>query len=168
KDALVLARRLVETSGGGLVDLQSGAYNLNFLHELLEKEISRAGRHHHELSLVFFRAENYAQLLDLGGGAAEAALAQMVDLMRNRTRKVNSLARVSDTDFCLVVPEAGREVAEKIAHDLGTAAESESFDVGVNGGRDRIKIKLSTRTVSNPRAADAVAVAMPAMGLVPN
>lgn len=159
RDAFVLARRLVASGGGELVDRHTGAYNSRFLEELLEKEISRAGRHHHDLSLVFFRAENLDELVDkVGERAAEAVLEQMVALMRSRTRKVNSLARVSSTDFCLVVPEAGQDVAERIARELEAATETNDFLTPVNGGNARIRISLRTGTVSNPRTPDAALV----------
>ena len=155
-DALLLARRLVASGGGVMVDKQSGAYNLRFLEDLLEKEISRAGRHHHDLSLVLFHTSNYDELLSrVGERAAEQAMAAVVELMRGRTRKVNSLARVSDTDFCLVVPEADQAVAERIAGELRTLAQTSPIAVDQDGKRSHIKVALQTRTLSNPRGVDA-------------
>jgi diguanylate cyclase (GGDEF)-like protein len=155
-DALLLARRLVASGGGLMVDQRSGAYNLRFLHDLLEKEISRAGRHHHDLSLVLFHTSNYDELLKrVGERAAEQAMAGVVDLMRSRTRKVNSLARVSDTDFCLVVPEADQAIAERIAGDLRTLAQASPISVEQDGRKAQIKLSLQTRTLSNPRGVDA-------------
>ncbi len=90
--ALVMARRLVAGGGGSLVDQRTGAYNLRFLEELLEKEISRAGRHHHHLSLVVFHTANYADLLAaLGGTGAEAALARLGDVLRSRVAQAEPL-----------------------------------------------------------------------------
>jgi len=155
-DALLLARRLVASGGGVLVDQRTGAYNLRFLQDLLEKEISRAGRHHHDLSLVLFHTSNYEELLQrVGLRAAEQAMAEVIDLMRSRTRKVNSLARVSDTDFCLVVPEADEAVAERIAGELRALAQTSPISVEHEGRRSQIKVALQTRTLSNPRGVDA-------------
>lgn len=152
-EGLLLCRRLVETGDGAMVDKRTGAYNLRFLEELLEKEISRAGRHNHELSLVVFHLANYPDLLDtLGARGAEELLGQMVELLRSKTRKVNSLARVSETDFALVIPEADRAVAERIADELRTLAQTESF--GATEGKPEVRLNLRTRTVSNPSAVD--------------
>jgi diguanylate cyclase (GGDEF)-like protein len=154
-DALVLARRLVEVGDGSMVDGGTGAYNLRFLEELLAKEISRAGRHHHHLSLVVFHLANHAELLSrLGNKRAELLLGQMVALIRSRTRRVNSLARVSETDFCLVIPEAAEDVAEKIAEELSLLAQSAEYAADVNGGKSKIRVSLQTRTVANPPAVD--------------
>jgi diguanylate cyclase (GGDEF)-like protein len=164
-DALVLARRLVEVGDGSMVDGGTGAYNLRFLEELLEKEISRAGRHHHHLSLVVFHLSNHAELLSrLGNKRAELILGQMVELIRSRTRKVNSLARVSDTDFCLVIPEAAEDVAEKIADELCQLAQSADYSGDANGNA-KIRIVIQTRTVVNPPAVD---VALQGLLLSPN
>jgi diguanylate cyclase (GGDEF)-like protein len=155
-DALVLARRLVQVGDGAMVDRQTGAYNLGFLEELLEKEISRAIRHHHQLSLVLFHLANYADLISsVGDQTAESVLGQMVDLIRSKTRKVNSLARVNETDFCLVIPEAAEEVAEKIAAELSSLAQNTDYLAVVNGSTNPIRIALQTRTVANPSAVDA-------------
>ncbi len=155
-DALVLARRLVQVGDGAMVDRQSGAYNLPFLEELLEKEISRAIRHNHQLSLVLFHLANYADLISsVGDQSAEDVLGQMVDLIRSKTRKVNSLARVNVTDFCLVIPEAAQEVAEKIAAELSNLAQSTDYLAEVNGSTSPIRVALQTRTVANPSAVDA-------------
>ena len=143
-------------SAGALkVDGSTGAYNLRFLEDLLEKEISRAGRHHHHLTLVLFHLANHAELLSrLGNKRAELILGQMVELMRSKTRKVNSLARVNETDFCLVIPEAAEDVAEKIADELTTLAQGAEYMTDLNGGKGKIRVTLQTRTVANPPAVD--------------
>ena len=154
-DALVLARRLVQVGDGAMVDRPTGAYNLRFLEELLEKEISRAGRHHHQLSLVLFHLANYADLLSsVGDQSAESVLGQMVELIRSKTRKVNSLARVNETDFCLVIPEADQDVAQRIANELSALAEGTEYLTDVNGGKTQIRVNLKTSTVANPAAVD--------------
>jgi diguanylate cyclase (GGDEF)-like protein len=155
-DALVLARRLVQVGDVAMVDRKTGAYNLHFLEELLEKEISRAIRHNHQLSLVLFHLANYADLISsVGDQSAESVLGQMVELIRSKTRKVNSLARVNETDFCLVIPEAAQEVADKIAEELSSLAQSTDYLAVVNGSTSPIRVALQTRTVVNPSAVDA-------------
>jgi diguanylate cyclase (GGDEF)-like protein len=154
-DALQLCRRLVETGDGAMVD-RSGAYNLRFLEELLDREISRAGRHKHELSVVLFHLVNYPELIEsLGPHGAEEVLGQMVELMRSKTRRVNSLARVSDSAFALVIPEADQTIADRIADDLRTVAQASIYGAVGAVSKPAIKLTLRTRTVSNPSAVDS-------------
>jgi diguanylate cyclase (GGDEF)-like protein len=154
-DAMLLCRRLLETGEGDMIDRYSGTYNLRFLEELLEKEISRAGRHNHELSVVLFRLINYPELIkELGPRAAEQVLVQMAELLRNNTRKVNSLARVGEAAFALVIPEADQIVAQRIADELRTLAQSATLGGGDASGKPAIKLMLRTRTVSNPSAVE--------------
>jgi diguanylate cyclase (GGDEF)-like protein len=153
-DALHICRRLVEHGDGAMVD-RSGAYNLRFLEELLDREISRAGRHKHELSVVIFHLVNYPDLIaTLGAHGAEEVLSQLVELMRSKTRRVNSLARVSDSAFALVIPEADQAVADRIAEELRTVAQASAFGAD-DKGKPPIRINLRTRTVSNPSAVDS-------------
>ena len=155
-DAIVLARRLLQV-GGSMVDAASGAYSLRFLEELLEKEISRAGRHQHDLSVVLFHIVNLDDLIEkMGSQAAEVALAQLADLLRGKTRKVNSLARINDCDFALVIPEAGPEVAERIAVELRDLVRSAAITTGIGGAGDRVRFNLEARTLTNPRQVRSV------------
>ncbi|MFN2464192.1 MAG: diguanylate cyclase domain-containing protein [Candidatus Dormibacteria bacterium] len=155
-DGLVLARRLLQ-SHGGMVDPGTGAYSLRFLEELLEKEISRAGRHQHDLSVVLFHIANHADLIStLGPEAAEAALAQMAEMLRGKTRKVNSLARINGADFALVIPEAGVEVAKRIAGELGSFIRAETIPLEVAGASRGVRFNMETRAVTNPREVRAI------------
>jgi diguanylate cyclase (GGDEF)-like protein len=155
-DAIVLARRLLR-SGGAMVDPGTGAYSLRFLEELLEKEISRAGRHQHDLSVVLFHIANLDDLItDLGSEAAEVALGQLTELMRGRTRKVNSLARINGSDFALVIPEAGPEVAQRIAGELTAAASAAGIMAGEGAASGEVRFNLQSRTVTNPRQVRSV------------
>lgn len=155
-DAIVLARRLLQV-GGSMVDAASGAYSLRFLEELLEKEISRAGRHQHDLSVVLFHIENLEELIqNMGPQAAEVALSQLAELLRGKTRKVNSLARINDSDFALVIPEAGPEVAERIALELSSFVRSASITTGPGGLGDKVRFNLEARTLTNPRQVRSV------------
>lgn len=155
-DGLVLARKLMQ-SGGAMVDPTTGAYSLRFLEELLEKEISRAGRHQHELSVVLLHIANHADLVStLGAEVAETALAQLAEMLRNKTRKVNSLARINGSDFALVIPEAGIEVATRIAGELSTFARSAGISVEGPGAPRGVHFNMEARAVTNPRQVSSV------------
>ena len=155
-DGLFLARRLMQ-SGGGMVDASTGAFSLRFLEELLEKEISRAGRHQHELSVVLLHIANYAEVIaSLGPEAAEAALAKLAELLRGKTRKVNSLARINQSDFALVIPEAGLEVATRIAGELSTVARAAQISLDVPGAPRGMHFNMEARAVTNPRQVSSV------------
>src|SRR6202022_3998773 len=57
--ALMMGRKLIQAEKLALLDVQSGAYSQAFLEELLEKEISRASRHNHDLAVVLFEVEAF-------------------------------------------------------------------------------------------------------------
>jgi len=155
-DGLVLARRLMQ-SGGLMVDPATGAYSLRFLEELLEKEISRAGRHQHELSVVVLHIANHADLISsLGPEAAETALARLAELLLGKTRKVNSLARINESDFALVIPEAGLEVATRIAGELSNFARSAAISLDGPGAPRGVHFNMEARAVTNPRQVSSV------------
>jgi hypothetical protein len=120
--------------------------------------LCRAGRHKHELSVVLFHLANYPELVaNLGPHGAEEVLSQMVELIRSKIRNVNSLARVSDSALALVIPEASESVADRdrIADELRTVAQGSSFGSDDAPGKHPIRLKVRTRTVTNPGAVDS-------------
>jgi GGDEF domain-containing protein len=118
--------------------------------------LCRAGRHKPELSVALFHLANYPELVaNLGPHGAEEVLSQMVELIRSRTRKVNSLARVSDSALAPVIPEASESVADRIADELRTVAQGSSFGSDDAPGKHPIRLKVRTPTVTNPGAVDS-------------
>src|ERR1700737_751128 len=92
-----------------LLDVQSGAYSQAFLEELLEKEISRASRHNHDLAVVLFEVEAFEVLRGkYGESGLSRILREFVAVIRPKTRRGNTLARIRAGRFCVVGPEAAR------------------------------------------------------------
>lgn len=139
--ALVMGRKLIQAEKLALLDMQSGAYSQRFLDDLLEKEISRASRHNHELAVVLFDIETFEVLRGkYGEGGLGRMLREFVAVVRAKTRRINTLARVRDGQFCLVIPEANREVAVRQAERLRLILEEHPYAASPNGEIMRLAI----------------------------
>ena len=107
--------------------------------------------------MVVLHIANHADLISsLGPEAAETALARLAELLLGKTRKVNSLARINESDFALVIPEAGLEVATRIAGELSNFARNAAISLDGPGAPRGVHFNMEARAVTNPRQVSSV------------
>jgi diguanylate cyclase (GGDEF)-like protein len=148
--SLVMGRKLIQAEKLALLDVQSGAYSQRFLEELLEKEISRASRHNHDLAVVLFEIETFEVLRGkYGEGGLSRILREFVAVIRAKTRRVNTLARIRDGQFCLVIPEANREIAIRQADRLRPILEEHPYAASPNG--EIVRLAIDTGVAASER-----------------
>jgi diguanylate cyclase (GGDEF)-like protein len=151
--ALVMGRKLIQAEQLALLDTQSGAYSARYLEELLDNELSRASRYEHDLSIVVFEIEAFEVLRGkYGEGGLGRILREFVAVIRAKTRRVNTLARVADGRFCLVIPEAERAVAVRQADRLRPALEEHPYAATANG--EIVRLAVDTGVSSSERGKD--------------
>jgi diguanylate cyclase (GGDEF)-like protein len=151
--SIVMGRKLIQAEQLALLDLQSGAYAERYLQDLLEKEVSRAARFGHPLALALFDLEGYELLRGRYGEAGLGrVLRELVGIVRAKTRKVNTLARLRDGRFCLVVPEATREVVVNLAQRLQQALEEHPYAATPSG--EIVRLKVDTGVAASEAGKD--------------
>ncbi len=151
--ALVMGRKLMQAEQLALLDLQSGAYSNRYLDDLLDKEISRASRYSNDLAAVTFEIEAFEVLRGKYGEAGLGRiLREFVAVIRAKTRRVNTLARIRDGQFCLVIPEADRAVAVRQADRLRPALEEHPYAATPNG--DIVRIAVDTGVAASEHGKD--------------
>ncbi len=151
--ALVMGRKLMQAEQLALLDLQSGAYSSRYLDDLLDKEISRASRYSNDLAAVTFEIEAFEVLRGKYGEAGLGRiLREFVAVIRAKTRRVNTLSRIRDGQFCLVIPEADRAVAVRQADRLRPALEEHPYAAGPNG--DIVRLAVDTGVASSEHGKD--------------
>lgn len=151
--ALVMGRKLMQAEQLALLDLQSGASSSRYLEELLDKEISRASRYNNDLAVVTFEIESFEVLRGKYGEAGLGRiLREFVAVIRAKTRRVNTLARIRDGQFCLVIPEADRSVAVRQADRLRPALEEHPYAATPNG--DIVRLAVDTGVAASEHGKD--------------
>jgi len=151
--ALVMGRKLIQAEQLALLDTQSGAYSNRYLEDLLENEIRRASRYNHDLAIVLFEIEAYEVLRGKHGeGGLGRILREFVAVTRAKTRRVNTLARIRDGQFCLVIPEADRAVAVRQADRLRPALEEHPYAATPSG--DIVRLAVDTGVAASERGKD--------------
>lgn len=148
--ALMMGRKLIQAERLALLDPQSAAYSQKYLEDLLEKEISRASRHNHDLAVVLFEIEAFEVLRGkYGESGLSRILREFVAVIRAKTRRVNTLARVRDGQFCLVIPEADRAIAVRQADRLCVILQEHPYAASPNG--DIVRLAIDTGVADSER-----------------
>jgi diguanylate cyclase (GGDEF)-like protein len=84
----------------------------------LEAEVTRARRHHHQLSLVLIRPDAFEEFAAEGHQAAESALEAVAEVIGSELRAIDIAVRHDGRTFALILPETppqgARIAAERI------------------------------------------------------
>jgi diguanylate cyclase (GGDEF)-like protein/PAS domain S-box-containing protein len=112
RSALALANlKLRETLRSQAIrDPLTGLFNRRYLEETLEREISRAARHHHTLGVVMFDIDHFKKFNDdYGHHAGDILLQELGHYIQSHTRSEDVASRYGGEEFTLVMPDSSEE-----------------------------------------------------------
>lgn len=100
-------------------DSLTGLFNRRYLDEVLEKEIQRAERHQHPLSLVMIDINDFKYINDnFGHKIGDLVLHKLGEAILSNTRPSDIACRYGGDEFTLILPETTYEAAQKYAQRL--------------------------------------------------
>lgn len=110
-------------------DPVTGLYNRRFLNEVLERELARAERYGHPLSLILIDIDNFKEINDRYGHlVGDEALRRLAKALRENIRRADYIFRWGGDEFCVVLPETdatgAQEVVRRFSEPFGPLAES--------------------------------------------
>lgn len=83
--------------------------------ELAERELYRATRPGHALTIAFMDVDNFKTINDtFGHSAGDILLATIVESLRLHTRKSDLIGRVGGDEFVILLPDTGQDAARVI------------------------------------------------------
>ena len=127
----------------GLTDL----YNHRFLHQLLETEISRAGRYDRSVSLLMIDIDNFKVFNDTHGHpAGDSVLKQMGHTLRRLSRNCDYVARYGGEEFAIIVPEVSTGAAARMAERICAVVDETEFEGEEVMPRGRLTISIGVAT----------------------
>jgi diguanylate cyclase (GGDEF)-like protein/PAS domain S-box-containing protein len=109
-------------------DPLTGLYNRRFLDEVLRRELARAARYGHPLSLILIDIDNFKELNDRYGHlVGDEALKRVAKALRENIRRVDYIFRWGGDEFCVILPETNgpgaKEVVRRFQEPFGILAE---------------------------------------------
>ncbi len=119
-------------------------YNHRYFQEFLDKEISRALRLQHGLSLVLADVDNFKKFNDFyGHQAGDFVLKEVARLCQELTREYDLVARYGGEEFVFVLPETDQDEAIAAADKIRKAIEQHDFEYGSESYRVTISFGVS-------------------------
>ena len=140
-------------------DELTGALNRRGFFEAAERELSRATRDETETALLVVDVDDLKGVNDRHGHSlGDALLAQVAQTLAGRTRRGDIIGRLGGDEFAVVLPGAGMDAAEHLAHELesllrnavietlsGPVVATASVGVAATGGRRTGVVRLLAR-----------------------
>jgi diguanylate cyclase (GGDEF) domain len=140
------ALRLAQT------DSLTGLYNHKHFFELAKKEISRALRYQHPLTVLMVDIDYFKDINDTyGHSAGDQVLISIANLCRKIFRNIDILARYGGEEFAILLPETpvetALEVAERLRHtveNLSVSYHRRQFSVTISVGLTSLRDDCSS------------------------
>jgi diguanylate cyclase (GGDEF)-like protein/PAS domain S-box-containing protein len=116
-----------------ITDPLTGAYNRRYFMEELQREMTRSDRYAHPFSLVMLDIDHFKAVNDrFGHEAGDRVLRDLVELIRNRIRTVDLLARWGGEEFLILLVSTDLRQAVTLAGDLLERLRARPFpDIGL-------------------------------------
>jgi len=102
-----------------VTDCLTNCYNRRFFMQKLEEEIERAKRNGNKFSLIMLDIDRFKSINDrFDHNAGDLVLKSMAGMIKNRVRKIDTLARWGGEEFVLLLPDTPVENAARLAEEL--------------------------------------------------
>src|SRR5262245_8224216 len=150
--ARTLTRRHERIAQEALTDPLTGLSNRRHLAETLEREVSRALRFGHEISLIILDVDDFKRINDrLGHLQGDVVLQAVSDLVRDATRDIDVAARYGGDELALILLETDDEGATILAERLRQRVRDTEVPLR-DGGTMAVTISVGVANI--PDSAD--------------
>jgi diguanylate cyclase (GGDEF)-like protein len=124
----VLSRTLTELEYYSMHDPLTGLYNRRHFSAMLDYEIGRSARHHHEFSVLLLDLDNFKDINDTyGHPTGDDALVGVAEVLRENIRKGDVASRIGGDEFALILTETGNAGGIRVAETIGRMLRGRTF-----------------------------------------
>jgi len=111
-----------------VTDALTNLFNHRYFHEQLNREIMRAERYKHPLSLIMFDIDGFKAYNDTFGHLeGDKILKQVASIMRDNIRHVDIICRYGGEEFTVILPDTNVEGAKVIAEKIRKVIEKSTI-----------------------------------------
>ena len=145
--ARTLNRRHERIAQEALTDPLTGLWNRRHMAETLTREVSRALRFSHEVSLIILDVDDFKRINDrLGHLQGDIVLEVVADLVKDVTRTIDVAARYGGDELALILVETGSEGATILAERLRERVRDTEVPLR-DGGTMAVTISVGVATI---------------------
>ena len=145
--ARALTRRHERLAQEALTDPLTGLWNRRHMAETLDREVSRALRFEHEISLIIIDVDDFKRMNDrLGHLQGDLVLETVADLVRDATRDIDVAARYGGDELALILVETDNEGATILAERLRERVRDTEVPLR-DGGTMGVTISVGVATI---------------------
>jgi diguanylate cyclase (GGDEF)-like protein len=150
--ARTLTRRHERIAAEARTDPLTGLWNRRQMAETLTREVSRALRFGHEISLIILDVDDFKRINDrLGHLQGDIVLETVGDIVKDATREIDVAARYGGDELALILVETGSEGATILAERLREQVRDTEVPLR-DGGTMGVTISVGVATI--PDSAD--------------
>ncbi len=145
--ARTLTRRHERIAQEALTDPLTGLWNRRHMAETLDREVSRALRFGHEISLIIIDVDDFKRINDrFGHLQGDLVLGQIADQVKDATRDIDVAARYGGDELALILVETGSEGATILAERLRERVRDTEVPLR-EGGTMAVTISVGVATI---------------------
>jgi diguanylate cyclase (GGDEF)-like protein len=138
-----------------ITDPLTGLWNRRYMAETLDREVSRALRFGHPISLIILDVDDFKDINDGRGHLqGDRVLEAVADVVRDATRSIDVAARYGGDELALILVETDRNGATVLAERLCEAARETEIPLRESGGTMSVTLSVGVATI--PDAADGL------------
>ena len=128
-----------------ITDSLTGIANHRKFQERLAETSERQARDSGTFSLLMLDVDHFKRINDtFGHPVGDQVLKRLAGILMKMVRKVDTVARYGGEEFALLLPNAGRKEALRLAERIRKAIESSSFETGASQIPVTVSIGLAT------------------------
>ncbi|MCU6432831.1 GGDEF domain-containing protein [Undibacterium sp. Jales W-56] len=137
------------------IDPVTGVVNRREFMRISDSELQRHMRLGKSLSVLVLDLDQLKQISDTyGHHAGDIVLVEVTRRMKRATRSYDCLARYGNEEFCILLPEAGAEDADRIA--ARTRATVLAMPVAYSGKELRVSVSMGVATMQEGDTASSM------------
>ncbi|MBE0568199.1 MAG: GGDEF domain-containing protein [Deltaproteobacteria bacterium] len=119
----------------------TGLYNHREFYQALRRELERARRYRHTVSLLMIDVDDFKGFNDrFGHPAGDFALRKIAELLRTCARTTDILARYGGEEFAVILPESTPGGALMVAERIKSEVAGHNF---INNSSDQVQLTVS-------------------------
>ena len=130
--ALSNALNFGELEQASITDYVTGTFNHRYFQQMLRREISRAQRCSHPVSILMIDLDDFKLVNDMHGHPfGDRLLCVLAERMEAHLRGIDILARYGGEEFALILPGTSLQSLSAVGERLRTTVAAKPF--GING-----------------------------------